>query len=643
MRRGEYFISFDFAMKDFYRNKDISFPYVIIVSLIIALAEFVILFASSIGLNRLITYNFQNEFYFSGGLSYLYSNFTILIISLIIVLAFIMVLVVSGSLIVSKKRDIAIMKSLGTIPRSLYSFYLTEVYIVFFIGFFLGLTIGLGAFGVFSLIMSSLGLSGFFYFDFFFTPILFLSCILGIFFVPGAIMRKLANRSAVKIFSKDIPFSLDASKNISFILKWISAIGFNFKISVLNTIRRKGEYKRFLIVFSIISVIIFTLGLGTFVLSQSAQNWIQKAQGNNLIVIGHENLIEQYALMYEMFSDPSIIVDTDAFDFLGPQYLFNLSDIEELALIPEISKIDERLLCFSDNSELNGYVYPEDGGYQIVGQERTGTFPILGINTSNLIQNFELEGTYFTPSNSYMYMLIGDGLGYNFFDSPFDQSMRIEELQHTFHVSGIVIDTLYSGYAGYIDSEIMREELNFTNQEINLVVLQLQSGVNDEFEDQLNLIISGNLGENFTMLPLTSSFQKNQQFIFNLGLFPNVLIVILIAISLLSLYNYQKSGIMDKARDFLIMRAIGSNYKSIKRILFLEAFYVIIPSLFLSLGTGMILNALVLFDRVTLPPLPVPFILLGIIFGLFLVFNYLCLSSLMKKIKIFSIKDFEIY
>ncbi|MHA1373141.1 MAG: FtsX-like permease family protein [Promethearchaeota archaeon] len=629
-------------MKDFYRNKENSFPYVIIISLIIALAEFLILFASSIGLNQLITYDFQNEFYFSGGLSYLYSNFTILIISLIIILAFIMILVVSSSLILSKKRDIAIIKSLGTIPRRLYSFYLTEVYIVFFIGFFIGLIVGLVAFGVFSLFMS-LGLSGSLYFDLFFTPILFLSSILGIFFVPGTIIRKLANRSAVKIFSKDIPFNLDASKSISFIPKWISAMGFNFKISVLNTLRRKGEYKRFLIVFSIISVIIFTLGLGTFVLSQSAQNWIHKAQGNNLIVIGHENLIEQYALMYEIFSDPSIIVDTDAFDFLDPQYLFNLSDIEEFALIPEISKIDERLLTFSGASELNGIIYLEEGGYQIVGQERSGTFPILGVNISNLIQNFELDGTYFTPSDSFMYMLIGDGLSYNFFDSPFDQSMRIEELQHTFYISGIVIDTFYSGYAGYIDSEIMREELNFTNQDINLVILQLQSGVNDEIEDQLNLIISGNLGENFTMLPLASSFVKNQDFIKNLSLFPNIIIVVLLVISLLSLYNYQKSGIMGKAKDFLIMRAIGSSYKSIKRILFLEMFYVIIPSLFFSLGIGMILNALVLFDRVTLPPVSVPFILIGILIGLFLLFNYLSLYSLMKKIKKFSIKDFEIY
>ncbi len=630
-------------MKDFYRNKEHSFPYVIIVGLIIALAEFFILFVSSIGLNGLIPHNFQNEFYFSGGLSILYSNFTFLIIILIIVLAFVMILVVSSSLILSKKRDIAIMKSLGTIPRKLYSYYLTEVYVIFFMGFILGLIMGLTAFGICSLFLSNLGFSGFFYFDLLFTPILFLASMFGIFIVPGAIIRKLASQSAIKVFSKDIPFNIDASKKIAFIPKWISSIGFNFKISILNTLRRKGEYKRFLVVFSLIAIIIFTLSLGTFVLSQSSQNWIQKAQGDNLIVIGHENVIQQYALMYEMFSDPSIIVDTDTIDFLDPTYLFNFSDIEEFALIPQILKIDERLICFSEANELDGYVYPENGGYHIVGQERTGNFPILGINTSNLIQNFEIDGTYFTPSDSYMYMFIGDGLSNNFFDSPFDQSMRIEELQHTFHISGVVIDPFYSGYAAYIDDEIMREGLNFTNHEINLVVLQLKSGINEEIENQLNLIISGNLGENFSMLPLSSTFQKNQEFMENLGLFPNIIIVALLLVSLLSIYNYQKSGIMEKAKDFLIMRAIGSSYKKIKRILFLESFYVIIPSLFFSLGIGMILNALILFDRVTLPPLYVPFILIMILIGLFLLFNFLSIYSLMKKVKVFSIKDFEIY
>ena len=101
-----------------------------------------IYFSSSFGLNTLITYSFENPLYFSGGLSKIYSNFTLMIIILILTLAFIMVIVVTSSLIMTKKRDIAIMKSLGAIPRKLYNFYLTEIYISFLLGFLVGLVFG---------------------------------------------------------------------------------------------------------------------------------------------------------------------------------------------------------------------------------------------------------------------------------------------------------------------------------------------------------------------------------------------------------------------------------------------------------------------------------------------------------------------
>jgi len=97
---------------------------------------------SSMGLNRFLTYQYENEFYFSGGISIVFTDFTILILSLIVTLAFIIVIIVTSTLVINKKRDIAIMKALGTLPKKLYNFYLTEVYVVFIVGFLIGLIIG---------------------------------------------------------------------------------------------------------------------------------------------------------------------------------------------------------------------------------------------------------------------------------------------------------------------------------------------------------------------------------------------------------------------------------------------------------------------------------------------------------------------
>ena len=53
----------------------------------------------------------------------------------------------------------------------------------------------------------------------------------------------------------------------------------------------------------------------------------------------------------------------------------------------------------------------------------------------------------------------------------------------------------------------------------------------------------------------------------------------------------------------------------------------------------MILNSIFLFERVTLPDLSVPFIIIGIQFMLFLLFNYLSLFPIIKKVPIIFRKE----
>jgi len=277
-----------------------------------------------------------------------------------------------------------------------------------------------------------------------------------------------------------------------------------------------------------------------------------------------------------------------------------------------------------------------------VGQDRKVSIPIIGFNASEIIQNFEIEGNYITNEDT-VNMMIGDGLGYNFFDYPLDQSMRIEELGtgHPFHISAVVIDSFYSGSAGYIDLSVMQGDLNFSSNEINLLLLKVQSSEYSVVIGDIELIIQGNLGENFSFVNLNQTFEKNYSYLEILTLYPMLIIIIMAVISIFALYNYQKGNIMEKAKDFLIMRAVGAKYKSIKKILFLEAFYLIIPSLVLSMGVGMILNSLVLFERVYLPNLSLPVIIIGLLFIAFLSLNYLSLFPILSKIKKFTIKDFD--
>ncbi|MFX1345899.1 MAG: FtsX-like permease family protein [Promethearchaeota archaeon] len=635
--------SLDFALKDFYRKKNQTIPYLIIITLVFAITEFLIYFTSSLGLNLFIQSDFSNEFYFSGSISTVYKQFITLIQILLMILAVFIVVAISTTHIIYKKRDIGIMKALGTLPRKLYNFYLLEVYIIFFIGFFLGVICGLLSFGIFSLIINSFYFSIKIQIDILFTSILFFSCIFGIFIVSGYALRKIGKEKIIKTFSKDIPHDYDASKKIKFIPKWLSSLGINIKLSIINTLRRKGEFKRYIIVFSLICLIIFTLGLGTIVLRTSSEEWIRKSQGENIVIIGHKDVIQNYSLMYEMFSNPRVFVNHTDINFTDTKYLFNINNVSNIKeVINDIEKVDERLITFCDTEEMSKTVIIE-GEYVTYGKHRTEIIPIIGVNTSKIIQNFEIEGNY---SSLDYEMFIGDGLAYNYFEKPLVQSLKIKDMgneSYIYEITGVIIDSFYNGHAGYISLESFQNKLLFSNQTINLVLLKLKSGSYKNIKTDLEIFIESNLGIDFAHMKMDSVFRKNLNFLFNLSLYPMFLMIIMAILGILSLYNYQKSGIMEKARDFLIMRALGTRNNALKRILFLESIFVIIPSLLISLSIGMILNSIVIFGRVYLPPLYIPFAVFAILLIAFIFINFLSLFPIMRKINKFSIKDFEIY
>ncbi len=634
--------SFDFALKDFYRKRHSNYPFLIIIIIIIAFSEFLIYFTSSLGINILTQVTYPNKFYFSGGINLIYKEFNNLIQILFICLAVVIVVAVTTTLVISKKRDIAIMKSLGTLPRKLYGFYLLETYILFFTGFLFGLVLGLIIFGIFALIMNLLNFPVIIIIDLVYTPILFFSCIFGIFLITGYTLRKIGKQKIITTFSKDIRYDYNAGKQLSFIPKWLASIGFNIKIAIVNTLRKTGEFKRYLVIFSIIGLMIFTLGLGTIVLRLSSQVWIKNSQGESIVIIGHEDVIHNYSLMYEMFSDPTLLIDENSINFMDSQYLFNLSLLNELNNIEEIESIDERLIDFYNVKEIQGIHIYGDGTYKVVGQNRNNTIPIIGVDLENIIQNFEIEGRFFTEEDAYDNMTVGDGLATNFFDYALDQSIELTSSGRIFHISGVVIDSFYSGWAAYVSIEESRKVLNLTNEEINIVMLKLSPNSYNEIKGELENI-SKNIGEQFTHIRLDDTFQKNIDYLSYLSFYPMFSIVVVSIIAIFSLYNYQKAGLMEKAKDFLIMRAIGSKTKSLKKILFLESIFVLIPSLVLSLAFGMIINSLFLFNRVYLPPLYIPFLLFMLLFIIFIIFNFLSLFPLIKKINNFSVKDFNIY
>ena len=629
-------MSLDFALKDFYRKKEQTYPYLFTIILVVALSIFSVYLTISINLGTM-----SQKTLFSGAITLVYTQFYNLILILILILSTVIVLIVLISLILSKKKDIAIMKALGTLPEYLYGFYLIEVYIIFLIGFAIGSLIGFLIYGIFYVLLSFFPIQLIFTIDILYIPLFLLACLIGIFLIPGQFLRKIGSEKVSRALSKDIKHNYNASKKLTVIPRWLISLGYNLKMAVINSIRQKARFLRYLVVFSLIILTIFTLGLGSIVINSSSQAWIRKSQGENVLAIGHKDVTSNYSMMYQMFSDSQIAVQENSLNFGQEKYFFNESDLNELNDIEQISKVDKRIIRFCDLKELRGIIYYEEGGYQRVGKQRAGSYPIMGVNSDNLIPNFEIEGRFFDETDYYYNMCVGDGLAYNFFDYALSQSLELESFNKIFHISGVVVDSFYNGYAGYVDLDEFQEVINVSSDSVNIVLVQY-SGELSELENRLTPIIQKTLGDDFKIMALDGIFQDNVNALRSLMVYPLFMIFIISIIGIYSLFNYQKAGLAEKIRDFSIIRAVGAKYRSIRRILFFESLFILVPSSLISLAMGMIVNSIILVDPISLPPIYVPFVMMGVILVIFLAFHLIGLRSILKKIKNYSIKGFTL-
>lgn len=613
-------------------------PYILTIALTVLMSLFFMHFLTSFNLSLFISQqpNFENIYFFSGATYAMYSQFFSLLIILLYILTVVVIIFISYSYIKNKLKDISVMKALGTVPEKLYKFYLIETFLIFLFGFTLGLMASLLAYYIFIEILRLFNAAIVFEFNLFFIALLFFLGSLGCLLTAGWILRKIGKQNIMHSFSKEIPHNY-TPKSLTFIPKWLSSLGQNIKHSVMNSIREKGRYKRYLIIFVVIGLVMFTISLGAFVLDSTTRSWINKSQApqeSNIIAIGHRDVVHNYSDMYEMYSNPNIFVEDTDIQFTNQQYLFNFSRVKSIQTLDGVEQIDQRLIRFCHIQEQQNYIIDEDGNYRIIGQTRDAMLPVMGINTSSLIPDFEfLRGEFFTLENASSTVTISDGIANELFESPMIQEISLTEFGSTFSISGVVFDTYYSGYASYIDLNEFKTLLS-TNG-INIILLKLSPQNLNYNLDQINTIITENLGEEYTYIKLNSSFQKNLAFVNVLTIFNGILLISTSIISLFSIYQFQKGELTEKLRDFFIMHALGSKIKNIKRILFFQGIFVIIPALSISLAGGLFLNLFFLFDRtiIDMPSIVVPLSIYGILLLIFTLLNYLVLTPLSKKIE----------
>lgn len=534
--------------------------------------------------------------------------------------------IVAGAVIVSflvsimmsdRVRDIGVMKATGCPRATVLSYFLTELSIIVFTSCTIGTVLGvlanfacvhlLNAVG-FSIAQKSLNLWMVLLIFLIFT---FVSHVSGI--------RPIAKATRVKPAEALSPlYSFGTTPELGRHIS--SKLGFTFKMTFRNLLRRRVPTQNAIVCLSAVLALVSVTIVGGLTANQTTKDYAIRAIGENIVLISHPNISEQYVDLISQFFE---IRETGDIDYLNSDYSISNSLISRLSAIPGVQKADQRIALEATIHENPGVIInPEEPGiYVPVGDHRSSSALVLGIEPESTISEWLILGRTLNETDHYS-ALIGDSLALKTFDNPELQTLRLFE--QSFDIAGICLDPTNNGNVVYVPLKALSGLVNQAT--CNVLLLEINPSDRLHVLNEIEELISGT---DLTVSELNEVLGKHLNFL-NL-LWSSIMVLPLSSLiaATICLLSYMMLTISSQQREFGIMRAVGAKPKAVLRVIFAQALIVTLISGAVGILAGSLITFLLLIPEPVIPYSTV----VSIVGWLLIVLGFLSISSLYPAIR----------
>jgi ABC-type antimicrobial peptide transport system permease subunit len=278
--------------------------------------------------------------------------------------------------------------------------------------------------------------------------------------------------------------------------------------------------------------------------------------GSDVIAIGNPDLLSQYYNAYSLSGDTL----NESFDFMNSSYMIPSSLIGNVTELPAVTKIDLRLLRFSDIREGPGIIWnPTFEQYESIGQGRRGTALIVGLDWDSTVSNWFFEGE---EVSSDLDVWIGGQLAVAMYDDPLVQKLEVSG--SSLNVSAIAFDILNGGDVAFLNLELMQDLFGVSG--VNLALFQLE-GYNPSTIAQIETLAHA---EGFEIFLQQDLLEENLDTIGAFWLLIQPLPIMALISAFLSLMNYLLVSVFGRLRDYIIMKSIGAKPSFIAKTIIAE-------------------------------------------------------------------------
>lgn len=395
-------------------------------------------------------------------------------------------------------------------------------------------------------------------------------------------------------------------------------LGFSFRVAYRAFLRRNTATVSTIICLSIILSAATIAAAGTAIASHTTQNYFRRGVGENVIVIGHIDIVDQYAFFLDR---PSQTQEKTTIDYLDSKYIIPDPTISELSNIAGVTKVDARLFLEASVSE-RPKIQVVEQQYVVIGDERFANAVVFGLDSEQAVNEWFISGRTLNSEDQYS-VILGDSLASNILSSPFEQSITV--FGNDFNVVGVSLDPLNLGFVAYLPIGTLSSTLNQTSR--NFLLLKIDPAMRLHILGEIHEKLDGTTMQFIELNPHIERFSSFLQSIWSSF---TILSLFFLATAALCLFMHMTLRIIEQESEYGIIRALGAKPRKALTIILMQAIFITLISGTTGISIGLLVSFVFLIPQ---PVISTSGIVIMIAWPLLTV-GFLCVSSFYPALKI---------
>lgn len=513
-----------------------------------------------------------------------FSTFVWTVLLLVFVLGAVVVSTTISLEMVTRRRDIGLMKSIGTLLDAIFDFFMAQSVITLLASIALGLALGtilyMAGLVWLSSVVTGIQLANTF-------PVLQIALLAVVLIIAGYLSAQKPIYDTVQE-SPSLALNPDVGTKVQ-VSGFLDGLGLPFHIATKGTGRRLRGTRRTIISLFLSFTIASVLWIGGGVVHTTSSAYVTRSMGANVVAVGSPALLDSYYDAYSLYGEPL----NSTFDFLDTGDMIPTPLIGNLSDLLGVSRVESRLVVYSDVQAKRVTIWNEElQEYDIIGEDRSTSAVLVGVDWDMTISDWYFEGRRTENSQQ---IWIGGKLASDYFEDPLIQTLEVQG--SSLDIQAQAFDILNGGMLALM--ELSQLQSYFGVSGTNLLLVQL-----DEYDEsilsQIDILAETYGFDTFRQQDL---LEANLSTIDAIWALLNPLAIVTLLSAFLSLLNYLLVSVFGRLRDYVIMQSVGAKPTFIAKVMIAEGLEVGLRAGIPALIVSTLLSIYLLIPEAAVPSL----------------------------------------